>query len=601
MANKIRIINFDKYLENWINSYNKQFDDELKIANYKSISFCTKNKAYHILQIQPKGSLIVDGVNGLYIDDNDEKYKERMLRSLELSYEYMYDLVLTPEYSVPLSLIDSIIENREKIKCGTLYCLCCNGTPLEKFKEWLDNKKSEKEIEMYLSSLNSINPSEIVCCLIYLAKIRFIRNDQSYFEHLFIVPQFKTSPMKDEKMDFEYRFLSCGEEVIVFGKEEEDYFLSMICADVFNYELISSVKEYLSSQNKKAVIFHPQLNYRPQHNNFRFTRDLLIDYASNDSIRVIALNWAKGTTFVKEGDEIPAITNSWSTIYKAFSSKEFPEYMNILNNFANKGLNFAHDYQVAMFFFPSSEHALDINMKDLVGYSVPGALQDTIFLKVNNYYVYDENTKGMKDNKDLCKEMIDDFFWNQDEYERFFSQEQDNKKCDMKKLNEYISLVYNNNLFNQFEMINNGKISSVTSKHYRSEYSREKLYICKRIQNKLKNKEVPIKFKSLDPSFKYDVIRTHKGHEYNVEYENDMNKDVFCRVVYLKYAKEKDAEKIYDTFYKMFKEEKEGKSFVENMIIYFEDEDGIKLYEKGTSTSILDGEVAKNKGSIIGG
>ena len=47
MVNKIRIINFDKYLENWINSYNKQFDDELKIANYKSISFCTKNKAYH--------------------------------------------------------------------------------------------------------------------------------------------------------------------------------------------------------------------------------------------------------------------------------------------------------------------------------------------------------------------------------------------------------------------------------------------------------------------------------------------------------------------------------------------------------------------------
>lgn len=599
----IQIVNFDDYLESWINSYNQDIDkDDFKIINYKSISFCTKNKAYHILQIQPKGCLIVDGVNGLYIDKSDINYNNRLKKSLELSYDFMYDLILTPEYSVPLSVIDHIIKNVSKIRCSALYCLCCNGMSNDDFEEWLNKYQEKENIHVYTRAWENINPSEVVSCLVYLTKIRFLRKNQPPLEQLFIIPQFKTNPMKDEKMDFEYNYLSCGERVIVFGKEEEDCFLSMICADVFNYDLISSVKEYLSDKKKKAVIFHPQLNYRPQHNNFRFTRDLLIDYASNDSIRVIALNWAKGTTFKKEGDVIPAITDSWSSIYKAFSSKEFSEYMEILDYNANKGLNFAHDYQVAMFFFPSSEHTLDISMKDLINSTTPGAVQNTVFLKVNNYYEYCTEKDEIIERKDLCKEMIDQFFWNNDEYERFFTEKDNIKKCKMKQLNEFVSFLYNTNEQSQFEMINNGKITSITAKHYRSEYSREKLYISKRIHNKLKEKNVPQKFKTLRTSFKYEVIRTHKKQEYNVRYENGINnKDIFCRVIYLKYAKEKDAEKLYDRFYKKFEEEKDGKEFAENLIIYFEDEDGVKLYQDGTSTSILDGEVAQNKGSIVGG
>lgn len=591
----INIKNFDDYINEWMLNYNNLTNEENKIDNYMSITFCSKTSAYHILQIQPKAKLSVDRTKGLYIVDDNDYYKNKLLKSLEISYDYMYDLVLTPEYSVPLSVIDQLISDEKRIRHGTLYCLCCNGMPCDDFDYWINKYNNNDDIVICSDSWNLTPRNRIVCCLIYLTKVRFSRKGKHKFDKVFIIPQFKTRSMKDECMNFEYDVLTCGNEIVVFGKEKEDYFLSMICADVFNYELISEIKNYLTKKKKKALIFHPQLNLRPQHNNFRFTRDLLMDYAENDSIRVIALNWAKGTKFDMAGTEIPAITDSWSTIYKAYSPHDFSEYMAILDGNVNKGLNFAHDYQMAMFFFPSSEHTLDISMKDLLNSNAPAATRNTVFLKINNYYEYSKEQNSMVDKSDLCKEMIDDFFWSNEEFVRFFTEKNGIKKCNMEMLNEFVSLVYESDLPKQFEIINNGKISSISAKHYKSIYSREKLYICKRVYKKIKDREVPVKFKSHDPNIIFDVQKKSDLLKYNVEYQIDTQKDVYCRVVYLKYAKERDAAKIYDEFLK------KDKSYAENLIIYFEDEEKVKLFEQGISTSIVKGEITQNQGSIMGG
>lgn len=164
----------------------------------------------------------------------------------------------------------------------------------------------------------------------------------------------------------------------------------------------------------------------------------------------------------------------------------------------------------------------------------------------------------------------------------------------MSKLNEFVSLIYDSKLEKEFEMINNGNVSSVTAKHYRSIYSREKLYICKRIFNKVKSNVLPEKYKYLHTNFTYDV-KIVDGFKYNVEYHEEEFGPQLCRIIYLKYEHMKDAEKLYNKLYN------NNKNIAENVIIFYEDENGINVFDKNIDTSIIKGEIAQNNASILGG
>lgn len=211
-----RIVNFDNYLKNWINNFNNK--NNKHISNYDSISLCTSNNAYHILQIQPKANLVVNKQDGIYIEKENEDYNNKLVTSLKKSLNEKYDLVLTPEYSVPLDIVKNLIKNLDDIKVGTLYCLCCTGVTYSCFKKFLHFLK-QKQLEIYKNSWESLSENRMVCCLLYITKVKFYYKNGNVLEKVFAIPQFKTRPMKDNYMDFEYDVLSCGNQVIIFGKK----------------------------------------------------------------------------------------------------------------------------------------------------------------------------------------------------------------------------------------------------------------------------------------------------------------------------------------------------------------------------------------------
>lgn len=392
------------FLSNYISKHNESNDK--KIIAYQSISLCTTNNTYSILQIQPKSQLMVDLDKGLYSCDAD--YENRMWEFIEKSFETNYDLVLTPEYSVSLNIIKKLIENKDKIEAGTLYCLCCYGTPYKCFEKFIN--ECSQTTNVCLASWKSIQTKgKVVCSLFYITKIKFQTEDDEDFYELFIFPQLKMHPMKDIAMDFESVALSCGNKVFYFGKDDEIGFLSIICADVFKPDLISELKKI--SEIKKVFIFHPQLNSKPQNTYFQQMRSALISYSQRGYLKILTLNWAEGTSFIINGKEKLTIKNSWSAIYEKYNEHYFEDYIKVFNKNAKYGLNIAHDHHIVACYFSSKDHIIEMNLSRITDSSIPEDIQYTLILSIIRCYVYNEDDKQyVTSEKSLCKDMIDPFF-----------------------------------------------------------------------------------------------------------------------------------------------------------------------------------------------
>ena len=288
------IYNVNTFLSNYISKYNEKSDK--KITGYQSISLCTTNNTYSVLQIQPKSQLVVDLDKGLYSCEPD--YENRLWSFIEKSFETNYDLVLTPEYSVSLDIVKRLIASKERMEAGTLYCLCCYGTPYKCFEEFINECSVSTNI--CKASWNNIQTKgKIVCALFYVTKIKFQTEDDEDFYEVFVFPQLKIHPMKDTGMDFESAALSCGNKVFYFGKDNEIGFLSIICADVFKSDLIFELKGLL--ETKKVFIFHPQLNSKPHNTYFQQMRSTLISYSQRGYLKILTLNWAEGTYGIFRG------------------------------------------------------------------------------------------------------------------------------------------------------------------------------------------------------------------------------------------------------------------------------------------------------------
>ena len=569
--------NFDEhYLEKYIEDYNQQNTNN-KICNYHAATVCETNNSYSVLQFQPKAELVVTPGEG--ISASDCQYDEKIKRFLELSNcsESTYSLVLTPEYSVPLSVASDFIKNHQEIKSGTLFCLCCESVKQSVFATFISEIKAQADIEVWDTALVHLREQTLVCCLLYVLKVKFFLEDDNCFVKTFVIPQFKTEPMKDPDMDFERMYLACGERVIEFGREEQLRFVSVICADVFNLNLINEIRENVSKH--KTLIFNPQLNRKPQNDFFRFMRNMIINYSGPNNVRILTLNWSSDTEFIMaSGKKENAVNASWSALYERYTESNFTTYMKVLDENANKGVNFAHDYQLAVFFSSSKEHILEMNVARLIDALAPVSIQLTVPVKVNKRFVFDYANGVFVESPICCTDMVDSFFLDNGEFIDLINCKGCTGVCSISKINSFLASLFYRKLYKEFEIINDGKITSVTSKNYKSEYSREKLYICKRIVKKMRSREVTKKFLSKDLSFKYVVDENMPL--FNAVFSHGENKQ-YCRVVYFKYKSYREIQRIYREIYLNHEND------AENFIIYYEDEDGVHLFEDNVDTGIL--------------
>lgn len=574
------IINFYEWLENtYIKKYNAK-NATAKITEYSSAKICSNNNSFKTLAYQPQAELNIDAETG--ISPRDENLDKKMCEFINMSLKdtETYSLILTPEYSVSIDVVEHLCDGCDKISVGTLYCLCCQSVNMKIMDDFVEKIKRNENIIFCDYAWEKVEQQVTVCCLMYVLKIKFVLEGFNFMEKTFLIPQFKTNPMKDTNMEFEKNGLSCGKVVFEFGKEEEVKFISLICADVFKFELIEEIKEKADSNS--MLIFNPQMNRKPQNDYFRFMRNMLMGYTKDDNIKIITLNWARNTKFFVNNNYIgDVVENSWSTLYEKYKEGDFKEYASTLDSNARYGLNIAHDYHLIMYFLSSAEHIVDVVIENFISGRAPTDTQRTIPFKINNTYVFDNNKSLFVKKTDFCTEMIDSIL-REEEFQKIIDCKNCNGICSASKLNKFFaSLSEKNHVADEYKIINDGKITSITSKHYKSEYSREKMYLCRRVLNEMKKGRVTKKFISKNAKFLYNIY--DDSLIFNTIYLREDRKEM-CRVFYLKYKTFNEVEKIYDKLSKEYKEK------AESLIIYYEDVDGMKLFEENVDTCIVPGE-----------
>lgn len=201
------------------------------------------------------------------------------------------DLVLTPEYSCPLSVIEDIINHPAKWPAREkLWAIGCESMTKQQLTDFqashnVDNVFVHYDTDVLSNNLNYVDP------LIYLFQGR--NNNQ---EKLIVLLQFKTMHMGIWGGGIVERDnLIMGNQIYILKNSPDSIsFFSLICSEAMNFPDVCQ-------QNQQAIpgwidspflIYNPQLNPNPTHQNFTSFRKFVFRFKRKE---IISLNWNNKT------------------------------------------------------------------------------------------------------------------------------------------------------------------------------------------------------------------------------------------------------------------------------------------------------------------
>jgi len=361
--------------------------------------YITTSNEVNVLQFHPKRNIVVDYnkdepricvgsySNGIILDD--DYYNEVnafLMRAVNDSVENDLSLVLTPEYSVPISCLRSFISTLhgnissnqalfDIVKAGTLFVLCCESLSEPAFDELSDAFRKLGDRTIYMESPNISNRvrQRTVNVLFYVMKATFIVDGGRREYRLVIAPQLKTremgaSPRTDGKT-FESLYMSTGKGIWYIGKKDSRrQFSSLICSDAFNGELLTKYKEVC--QNNLQIIFHPQVNTYPHYSMMKYMHTDLIEIQiaqNNVETLIISCNWQRHTSLhsvnkSSQGQAPPllaeptTIDEPWSSLVfhadKVFTKNAtVMDYNNAISTHARFGVEYCRSDRVGFWLF----------------------------------------------------------------------------------------------------------------------------------------------------------------------------------------------------------------------------------------------------------
>ncbi|WP_265443343.1 hypothetical protein [Acetivibrio straminisolvens] len=322
-----------------------------------------------------------DETNGPVIyDEAFEQLCEDLIKKAK--YENV-DVLITPEYCIPLDIITKIIsDTSESLKpnLGKIWCLCCQGTKYDSFLQYLD-KFEELGAKVIRYAVETATLKNFINALIYVFRLTDGR--------ICILPQLKTQIMADRDLLCEGMGMSVGRVVYKFGKERPNQLCTIICADALNFRNISLSN--INSGNENIILLHPQLNEKPRNSTFCRLKYNLYDSTECDSMIYITVNWAYGTKLIHRNNPQPdttlSIINPWSCIYVKDINNQWLEQQRCLRNHNfSKGLGFGYfnRCKLKIWYCLKNEiiHLLTIKKPKGIGPSVAQPKQDVTVNKV---------------------------------------------------------------------------------------------------------------------------------------------------------------------------------------------------------------------------
>lgn len=246
---------------------------------------------YRTLLLQPTG--IIEA-NDLRVGHADAALGHALCSGfISTAIEVQADLAVTPEYCVPWTVVEEIIDGRCMPPVGALWVLGCESIPPTEILALAARCNKSDQCTFYHEPLDlrQIAQKRYVDPLLYV----FWTKDVDGRDVLFLLVQFKTVACRDYR-DIEQTSLCVGRTVYAFNRGPEKMsLLSIICSDAFDFS------EHIGRQHLNCLLIHIQLNPKPAHADYAAYRARLCAVGTNSHVELLCLNWAQDIKEAKGG------------------------------------------------------------------------------------------------------------------------------------------------------------------------------------------------------------------------------------------------------------------------------------------------------------
>ncbi|WP_248928819.1 hypothetical protein [Paenibacillus hamazuiensis] len=383
----------------------------------------TDEPTFRLLRLQCRDLLAAGPESG--VRHTSQSHMDKCREALRIARSGGAHLFVTPEYAIPIELIDEMMRHAELQPPGNaLWCLGCEGMAWESFLTHIHQWKDKAFVGD--KHLETVYPGNFAGFILYV--FRSAAEDK-----LCLVPQLKVQPMREPMFVCEGDGLTRGRHIIVFGNHSPNQLVSIICADAFHRDIKDAAILFPHHEEKKYIVLHPQLNPAPRNKDIAALRNHIFDGTWGRSVLYITANWAAGTQIQLGQDEAHTVRNPWSCIYRRFISLDgeqnwLERLRPVRRNNLKYGLDLAYDTEkkLKVWFAVKQEHLQQLVVtKPYSG--GPEITERRGQVEAHKVYVPDAADNGWSEGhvffqsdlpRELCAEAAEEFAIPEGAYER---------------------------------------------------------------------------------------------------------------------------------------------------------------------------------------
>jgi hypothetical protein len=256
---------------------------------------------YTVLAYQPQGRIRIAPDSIGNADSIGAKQRTAAFLQLSARAESQYDLVISPEYSIPWEVLLEAIEQGAIPEEGKLWVLGCESLPLD----GLDSVRQRlSRLALVLDDdASPVNKTtqQYRNPLVYVFQTKCSADKSS---RLVLLVQYKTAPSGDPQ-NTESTGMLPGTCIYMFGTQPSEVrLITLICSDIFGFN-----KGLIDQYYQGLLLLHVQLNNSPRHILYKKYRQEL--FAPAGATELLCLNWADNVCSI---DENGANEHQWRNI-----------------------------------------------------------------------------------------------------------------------------------------------------------------------------------------------------------------------------------------------------------------------------------------------
>lgn len=259
------------------------------------------HQSYRALLLQPSGPIYADTQRIGHLDI--AAAAARADSFLELAAQRGDQLVVTPEYFLPVSSLEKAAQGGPFPAEGALWVLGCESMTPAKLASFKADCVGPGHCDVIYEEDpfpavqgNYFDP--VAYC--------FVTRDAENTLKRVVLFQFKTAPSRDDH-GFENKQLRCGRAIYRFeGKDGYIKLSTIICSDALDLGEDAAANKKLSD---RTILIHIQLNPKPKQTDYRrYRNEVFRRSADTTNCDIVCLNWAQNVVEHDSSDHAP---RSW--------------------------------------------------------------------------------------------------------------------------------------------------------------------------------------------------------------------------------------------------------------------------------------------------